>query len=289
MGRKDLYTLFFLSPFFFFFIMFLIVPIAYSLAISFTNMSGLHPYTDFIGLHNYLKTLQNPLFLTSLRNVAMILFIQVPVMTLIALALALLLNSELVKGRNIFRPIIYLPLCTSTVVASLMWNFMYGKDYGLINTLLSNVGLPKVDWVTDSRVALYSIMNVITWRWIGWNMVLFLAGLAAIPQEIYDSAKLDAGRFQTVRYITLPLLKPMMVVSIILSINGSLQTFTEPLMLTGGGPGYSTQTLIMSVWRFAWGMFSYGYAAAASWIVGLIVFFAAIIYIRYVAKGWSWR
>ncbi|MEM0506776.1 MAG: sugar ABC transporter permease [Thermosphaera sp.] len=245
------------------------------------KLTGQLPQLSYNQLDNYLRVFRDPIFWAGLSNVFLILCIQVPIMTLLALMLALLLNSPLILGKKLFRSIIYFPITVSLVLAAIFWSYMYGKDFGLINLTLSSMGLQKVGWLVDKSIALYSIMNVITWRWTGWNMLLFLAGLQAIPEELYEAAKIDgAGRFQIVRRISLPLIKPVLIFSIVLSINGSLQTFAEPWVLTGGGPAYSTYTVVLNIYRYMFGVGDMGLAAAMSLTLGLITIVTAVTFIR---------
>jgi len=281
-------TFFFLFPFLVVFLTFTIIPIVYTIFMSFYQvklMGQQLPQLSYTQLENYYRVFRDPIFWAGLSNVFLILAIQVPIMTLLALIAALLLNSPLISRRNLFRSIIYFPITVSLVLAAIFWNYMYGQDFGLINPTLSSMGLPKVGWLVDSSVALYSIMNVITWRWTGWNMLFFLAGLQAIPKELYDAVKVDgASRLQTTRYVVIPLLKPVLIFSIVLSINGSLQTFAEPWVLTSGGPVYSTYTVVLNIYRYMFGIGNLGLAAAMSLVLGLMVIVMALIFIRVVRR-----
>jgi lactose/L-arabinose transport system permease protein len=281
------YLILFLLPFFILFLTFNILPILYTFFVSFhkVQFSAGGASLSFVGFTNYLQVFNDPLFWTGLRNVLLILGIQVPVMTGLALILALLLNSPLITGKSFFRSIIYFPLTISLVLAAIYWSFMYGKDFGLINLILSRLGFPKIGWLVDPKIALYSIMNVITWRWTGWNMLLFLAGLQSIPKELYEAASIDgAGRLQTTLHIVIPLLKPVLIFSIVLSINGSLQTFAEPWVLTGGGPAYSTYTVVLNIYRYMFSVGNLGLAASMSLVLGAITIVLAVLFIRVVRR-----
>lgn len=280
MPKNDAKTpFFFLLPYFALFFIFFAFALFYSLAISPTNMS---PGRDleFTGVANYARLLGDPLVWNGLKVVSTVLFIQVPIMTGFALILALLVSSPLIKGRTIFRTIFIIPIMTSLVVATLMWYPMLGERYGLINTTLRSVGLSGFRWLLDPTLALLSVHTVITWRWTGYNMIILLAGLQAIPRELYDAAALDAGRLQTVRRITLPLLKPMIIFSVIFSIIGSLQTFAEPLVLTGGGPGFATHTILMRIYNLAFIQGQFGYAAAVSWLLAVITICGSFFFLK---------
>lgn len=269
----------FISPYFILFFAFFAFAIGYALIVSFTNM-GPGGGTEFVGLKNYARLLGDPLFWNGLKVVSTVLFIQMPIMTGLALILALLVNSPLLKGGGVFRTILVLPMLTSLVVAGLLWYPMLGEQYGLFNTALGDIGLPTFSWLLDSKLALFSVHNAITWRWTGYNMIIFLAGLQAIPKELYDAASLDAGRLQMIRHITLPLLKPMIIFSVIFSIIGSLQTFAIPLVLTGGGPGFATKTVMMRIYDLAFGQGQFGYAAAMAMVLAAIALCGAFFLIR---------
>ena len=198
---------FFLLPFLILFLLFLVFPLFYSMFISTTNMS-LSPDYEFKGVEHYQYLLggKDPLFLAGFQFIAVLMFIQVPIMTVLAIALAIILNSTLIKGRTIFRAAIVIPMMATVVVSAIIWGRMFSPGFGLINNVLRSVGLPGQPWLLESLLARFSIIIVILWRWTGYNMILFLAGLQAIPRELYDAATLDAGRLQAVRHITLPLL-----------------------------------------------------------------------------------
>jgi len=241
---------------------------------------SLSPTYEFRGIANYQYVLggRDTLFLAGFRFLSILMFTQVPIMTVLAIALAIILNSALVKAKVIFRTAIVLPMMTSIVVSAITWDYMFGERFGLINNFLRMAGLPGQPWLLTSFFARASIIMVMLWRWTGYNMILFLAGLQAIPEELYDAAKLDAGRLQAVWYITLPLLKPMIIFATIMNIVGCLQCFAEPYILTRGGPGNATYSVLMRIYNMAFGQYQFGYAAAGSWVLALVAICASVLF-----------
>src|SRR3972149_2220940 len=273
--------LFFLLPYLILFLLLFAFALSYSLILSFTNMSPGRPL-EFTGATNYVRLFGDPLVWNGFKVVSTVLFIQVPIMTGLALILAILLSSPLIRGKTIFRTIFIIPVMTSLVAATLMWYPMFGENYGVINLVLTGIGLPGFKWLLDPTLALVSIFTVITWRWTGYNMIMFLAGLQAIPRELYDAAALDAGRLQTVRHITLPLLKPIIIFSVVFSIIGSLQLFAEPYVLTGQGTsaGFATYTVAIRLYNIGFIQGQFGYASAIGWFMALIAVCGTFFFLK---------
>lgn len=263
-------------------ITFLFYPIIYSLYLSTMSSRGI--VQKFVGLNNYLKLFNDQMFLIALKNTFTILIIQVPIMLFLALVLATILNDKSIKFRGVFRTGIFLPAVTSLVAYSVLFKMMFSLD-GFINTSLINLHIIKepVPWLLDPFWAKVTLIIAMTWRWTGYNMVFYLSGLQNIPYEIYESAEMDgANKIQQFFYITIPMLKPIIVFTTIMSTIGTLQLFDEPMNLSSGGvtassigPGNSLLTLSVYIYNLAFKyMPNFGYAAAVSYV---IVFFAAIL------------
>jgi lactose/L-arabinose transport system permease protein len=277
--KSELLSYFFILPYFALFALVYLFPMIYSFYISFTNYRLGKPMT-FTGLENYFKAFTDPIFLEGFKNVFLMILIQMPIMLGISLVLAVLINMREVRFKIFWRTTITLPVLTSLVTASIMWYNIFGANFGLLNKLLMYFGLKPLDWFHDPTLALGLIFNNITWRWIGWNMLILLAGLQAIPLELYEAARIDgSGYIQTFRYITLPLIKPSFIVALTFSIVGSINTFDEVYVLTGGGPGYSTYTVLMRIYD-AFTRNFWGYSAALSWIVATVSFIASYFYVK---------
>lgn len=259
----------FIAPALILFALFTIYPIFSSFMLSFQTMDA--GEYSFTGLSNYTRLLEDDIFWTALGNTGIILIIQVPVMILLALVLANALNSQLLKLRGLFRVSFFLPAVTSLVAYSILFSIIL-QDEGIMNTLLGFIGIDPIQWLGDPFWAKVSIIVAMTWRWTGYNMVIFLAALQSLSHEVYEAADLDgANRFQKFFHVTVPQLKPVILFATILSTIGTLQLFDEPFNLTKGGPADSTMTLGLYIYQNGFEYFDFGYASAVAYVVVLLV------------------
>ena len=272
------WPLLFVSPFFVLFATFGLYPIAYSLWLSFRDWSLVGPARS-VGIDNFRALFHDDLFWQSMLNSVLLFFIYVPLMTLLAVVLASLLNSRYVRLQGFWRAVIFVPnIMASTVAAAFTFQLMLDTNNGYANRLLGFVGVSPVPWLDDVWWARISVGLLVFWAWLGFNMLIMLAGLQAIPPELVESARVDgAGPAQIFRRITVPLLRPQIVFSLTLSIIGTFQLFTEPYILTGGGPANATETPVLEIWRNTFSFLRVGYAAAMSY-----VFLAAIVLVTLV-------
>ena len=236
--------------------------------------SGVANNLHFTGLRNYIRLFQDERFLYSVRNVFIYLIFQVPIMLLLALVLASILNDTRLKYRGLFRTMVFLPCATALVSSALIFKSIFGMD-GIINHWCLQLGLlsePK-NWLTDPVWAKIIIIICITWRWTGYNTVFFLAGLQNIDSQVYEAARIDgASTFHQFTKITLPLLRPVILLTSIMSINGTLQLFDEVKNLTGGGPGNETITISQYIYDLSFRLNpQFGYAAAISYVILIMV------------------
>lgn len=225
--------------------------------------------------YNYKRMFQDQLFLRSVGNTFLYLLIEVPIMLILAILLAQILNNKDLKFKGFFRTCVFLPCATSLVSYSLIFKSMFATQ-GLINTILLNLGLieENINFLGTPGTAKAVIIIALIWRWTGYNMVFFLAGLQNIEYSVYEAAKIDgANGWQTFWQITVPLLKPTIVMTVIMSINGTLQLFDESMNLTKGGPANSTITMSHYIYNssFGQGVANFGYACAMSFFVLLLV------------------
>lgn len=236
---------------------------------------------QFGGMTNYLRILEDATFRQCLFNTFFYLIIQVPVMLIIALALASMLNNKHLRCKGLFRTAIFLPCATSLVSYSMIFRSMFAND-GLINTLIRGLGGNPIMWFANAWTARFVIIFALIWRWTGYNMVFYLSGLQNIEYSVYEAAKIDgATPFQSFFKITIPLLKPTILLTTIMSTNGTLQLFDESLNLTNGGPGKSTMTLSHYIYNTSFVQTpKFGYAAAMSIIVLVMVAVLAIIQMK---------
>ncbi|MEH7584511.1 sugar ABC transporter permease, partial [Priestia megaterium] len=231
----------FIAPALLLFALFTIYPIFSSFILSFQSMEG-GKYV-FTGLSNYTRLLGDDIFWKALGNTGIILIVQVPVMILLALVLANALNSQLLRLKGFFRVSFFLPAVTSLVAYSILFSIIL-QDEGIMNTILGFFGIDAIQWLGDPFWAKVSIIVAMTWRWTGYNMVIFLAALQSLSHEVYEAADLDgANRIQKFFHVTVPQLKPVILFATILSTIGTLQLFDVPFNLTKGGPADSTMTL----------------------------------------------
>lgn len=263
-----------LAPALVIYLLFAIVPILISFYYSVMDWDG---FTDmkFIGLANFQEALTDPVFWSSLMNnllvVATSVFGQIP----LALFFALLLNRNL-KGGKIFRTLGFLPVVISTVIISLVWGMLYNSRRGLFNKLLESVGLDQLaqNWLGDPKWAMISVCITIIWQFVGLYLIIFLAALQNIPQEIYEAAEIDgASEMKKTFFITLPMMRNSIMVAVILCISGSLRTFDLIYVMTSGGPGHSTEVLAMYMFDQTFSSTRYGYGSALS----IFIFFFSLL------------
>ena len=243
--------------------------------------TGLGVNLKFGGFTNYARILKDPTFRGTLFNTFFYLIIQVPIMLVLALALASMLNNKDLRFKGIFRTCIFLPCATSLVSYSMIFRSMFAND-GFINTVLRGFGLSPIMWFANAWTARLVIIIALVWRWTGYNMVFYLSGLQNIEYSVYEAAKIDgASPIQTFFKITVPLLKPTILLTTITSTNGTLQLFDESLNLTNGGPGKSTMTMSHYIYNTSFVQSpNFGYAAAMSIIILVMVAILALLQMK---------
>lgn len=254
-------------------------PILAAFAISLTSWDLLTPPT-FVGLENFAGLLRDDRFLQALRNTSFYTAVSVPLGLVLSLALALPLNARL-RGIAWLRTAFFLPVVSSTVAVALVWAWIYSPDQGLLNVVLRQIGLPTSKWISDPFWAMPAVIAMSVWQGLGIGIIIFLAGLQAIPEELYDAAEVDgAGALARLRHVTLPLLTPSIFFTGILSFIGAFQVFEQIYVLTSGRPSGGTITLVYFIYENGFRFFKMGYASAASWILFLIVAVLTLIYFR---------
>ena len=243
--------------------------------------TGIGINLTFGGVANYLRILKDPTFKQCLFNTFFYLIIQVPVMLVLALALASMLNNKHLRFKGLFRTAIFLPCATSLVSYAMIFRSMFAND-GFINTVLRGMGADPIMWFANAWTARAVIIIALIWRWTGYNMVFYLSGLQNIEYSVYEAAKIDgASPLQSFFKITVPLLKPTILLTTIMSTNGTLQLFDESLNLTNGGPGKTTMTLSHYIYNTSFVQSpNFGYAAAMSIIVLIMVAILAVIQMK---------
>ena len=245
-------------------------PMVQALILSFQKGTG--SAVQPAGFANYARILKDATFQQCLFNTIFYFVIQVPIMLILALILAQLLNSPDIKGKGIYRTMIFLPCATSLVSSSMIFKSLFAND-GLVNRVLSTVGIPTVDWFQNAWAARWVIVIALIWRWTGYNMVFYLAGLQNIDYSIYEAARIDgASPIQQFIHLTIPLLKPTILLTAIMSTSGTLQLFDESVNLTAGGPGKATMTLTHYIYNISFVETpKFNYAAALSVFILVVV------------------
>ncbi len=233
---------------------------------------------------NYIRMFQDKIFITTLGNTYLYLIVQVPIMLVLAILLAQLLNNKDLKCRGLFRTMVFLPCATSLVSYSLIFKSLFAKE-GLINMLLMKLGLisQNINFIGETNTARMVIILALIWRWTGYNMVFYLAGLQNIEYSVYEAAKIDgATGWKTFWHITVPLLRPTIIMTFIMSINGTLQLFDESMNLTSGGPANSTMTMSHYIYdnSFGQGVGNFGYSSAMAFLVFIMVAILAFINLK---------
>jgi lactose/L-arabinose transport system permease protein len=269
----------FIAPFYLLYGGFMLYPVVYSFWLSFQDWRGQRG-TVFVGLDNYGRLMADDLFWTSLLNTVVIGLMYVPLMLLLALVLAVVLNSALFRLRTFFRAAVFAPYITATVIMALVFALIY-DDQGILNSFLGLVGIGPIPWTNSTEWSKVSVAGLLLWHWTGYNMVLMLAGLQTIPHDLYEAAGIDgASARQKLVSITIPLMRPVILFTAILSTIGTFRIFAEPYILTGGGPLNSSLTVLLYLYQQAFQGFKLGYASAMAYVVVGLVFVLSMIQFR---------
>jgi len=259
-------------------------PVLASLAMSFTDIRSADVRdplgVDLVGFANYAKLFSDELFGRAVGNTAIVVLAGVPLTLALGLAAAIGVNSGLTRFRSVFRVGYYLPVVTSIVAVAVVWRFLLQPESGLVNSLLRLAGIDGPNWLASTTLALPSIIAMIVWRGLGFQMIIFLAGLQAIPRELYEAAKVDgAGPWRQFLHVTLPSLRPTLLFASVVGMIGLLFVFEEPFVMTRGGPLDATTTVSFQIYsQFGFG--NYGYAAAMSYALFLAVVLLSILQFR---------
>lgn len=265
------------------FVLFAVVPMGQAVYYSLFNWNGLGPLDEFIGLANYEQAIGDSVFRAAIGHNFLILALSLAVQLPLGLGIALMLNRPL-RGRSVLRTLIFVPYVLAEVIAGVIWLLML-QPRGVVDEILASLGLgwARQLWLGDQEIALYTLFVVLTWKYVGFAILLFLAGLQGVPEELHEAAALDgAGWWQIQRSITIPLLGPTIRIWAFLSMIGSLQLFDMVWILTGGGPGNATQTMVTYLVQQGFDRGRLGFGTAAAVILFLISLAVALVYQRFV-------
>jgi multiple sugar transport system permease protein len=278
--RIDLAGWGFVLPFLIFFALFLVWPVFFGLRMSFFNwsISG-KGMSDFLGLANYQELFADTNFWSSLGVTLLFTVISTPILVVLALALALLVNRA-IPAQWLFRTVFFAPFVLPVSVVALIWNWLYQPGFGLINGALTAIGLKEVNWLSDPNIALISVIILTVWWTIGFNFVLYLAGMQQIPQELNESATIDgANTWDRIRYVTIPLLSRTTTLIVILQVIASLQLFQQAFLLynQSGGPNFAARTIVQYIYESGFTSFRIGFASAVSYVFFLVILVVSVI------------
>jgi ABC-type sugar transport system permease subunit len=258
-------------------------PLAFTVYLAFHEWSLVGEARPFVGLANFRELARDPLFWRTLWNTALY-TTYVPITMALALGLALLLNRRR-GGERLLRTVVFLPFVTSAVAIAIVWQWMFNPDFGLANYLLGLVGVPSIDWLGSARTALFAIILVTVWTQVGYQMIVFLAGLQGIPQTYYDAALVDgASPWQRFRHVTLPLLRPVVLFVLVTGIISGFQVFTLVYMMTEGGPLHSTDVIVYRIYQTAWEFLRFGSASAMALVLFGVLLVVTVVQFKLLGK-----
>ena len=273
-ARRDIVGYIFVFPALLCFIIFVLIPLILSLVLSFYKTDMFFMDMESVGFANFGRVFRDTLFWRSIGNILLYTLMAVPMNVILSLVLAALVNSK-IRGSKVFRLLFYLPSITSTVAASIVWLWLMNPAYGLLNEILNAFGLPDATWLSHSSTALISVTLITVWQGVGGNMIIFVAALQNVPQQLYEAAKLDgAGPFTMFFRITIPMLMPTMYFILTMTLIGAFQLYDQVYVLTSGGPANATLTPVYLIWQNSFGENAgaqAGYAAAQSFIIFVII------------------
>lgn len=271
--------------------LFFFLPVVAALLLSFTDFD-IYSLADirnlrFVGLDNYITLLQTPLFWKALGNTLYFVLLGVPLSIALSLGAALLINSKLARFKGLFRTLYFAPVVTTLVAVAVIWRYLLHTKYGLINWGLGGIGIDPVDWLGDPNWAMPAIVIFAVWKNFGYNMIILLAGLQTIPDDLYEAAQIDgAGRWAQFRHVTLPALAPVMLVVSILTMAGYFQLFAEPYVMTQGGPVESTVSVLYFMFEQGFKWWNLGFATSVAFVLFLILFAITIVQLK-LSQRWS--
>lgn len=272
----------FLSPALGVIAVFFALPVAAAFVLSFTDFDiyalGHWEYIRFVGFQNYLRIVETPLFWTALKNTFYFVLVGGPLSVAVSLGTALMLNSKLAQWKSVYRTMYFLPVVTSLIAVAIIWRYLYHPAHGLLNYLLSFAGISPLDWLGDPDLAMPAIIVMAVWKNFGYNMLIFIAGLQNISEDLYEAAHLDgASWWQQFNQITIPMLKPTTVFIVMITIIGYFQLFAEPYVMTQGGPLNATTSIVLLMYEQGFRWWSMGYAAAIAFVLFLIIMLFTVV------------
>lgn len=276
---------FFLAPAMITIFIFFLLPVIAALLMSFTDFDiyslGNLSFAQFVGFRNYIDIFNDPLFWTSLKNTLYFVIVGGPLSIAVSLAAALLINSKLVRFKSFFRLVYFIPVVTTLVAVSVLWRFIYHPRFGILNYFLGFIGIHGIDWLGNPKWAMPAIILMAIWKNFGYNMIIFIAGLQNIPEDLYEAASLEgASAWNQFKNITLPMLAPTTLFVGIITMIGYFQLFAEPYIMTQGGPLNSTLSIVLYMYQEGFRWWNMGYSAALAFILFFIILVVSLIQLK---------
>ncbi|MGB3260132.1 carbohydrate ABC transporter permease [Paenisporosarcina sp.] len=277
--KKNYSAYLFLLPKLILFVLFVAIPVIWAFVLSFQEYKIFG--SEFVGLDNYIKVFQSEAFLVALKNTLLFTVVTVPFSVLSALVIASMIFVLGKVSQSFFRSAFYLPTVTSMVIIAMVWRWMYNYEFGLFNYILGWFGIEQINWLGQSSSALWALIIMQCLIPFGVGIIMYLASMGSISHSLYEAARMDgASSFKQWLHITIPLLKPTTLYLVLLSTIGSFQVFTQIIMMTGGGPGNATETLVHLIYKTGFRDFEFGLAAAQSVVLFVIILIFSIIQFR---------
>jgi len=261
---------------------FFVVPVISAVVMSFTDFDiyalGNLSYVRFVGFSNYIRIFETPLFWTALKNTFYFVLVGGTLSVAVSLGMALMVSSKLAKFKPFFRTVYFLPVVTNLVAVSVVWRYLYHPAHGLLNLALSWIGITPIDWLGNPYAAMPAIIVMAVWKNFGYNMLIFIAGLQNIPDDLYEASHIDgANAWQQFIHVTLPMLTPTTVFVVMMTIIGYFQLFAEPYVMTQGGPMNSTMSIVLMMYEQGFRWWNMGFAAAIAFVLFAVILFFTLI------------
>ncbi|HEX5415739.1 MAG TPA: sugar ABC transporter permease [Chloroflexota bacterium] len=286
--RRNLTAYLMISPFMVLFIIFHFIPFFWAIWLS--SLKGLlvQPDKSFVGFQNYAALTTDTITVQVFRNSFEYTIAVVPIAVVTSIAMAFLISNRFVRFRSFFRGVVYFPLLASGAAVALVWSYILAPKFGLLSYLLSMVGLPDIYWLSDPKLALWAILLVNWWAGIGFHVILFLAAMLGIPREMQEAARVDgANAWQTAIRVTIPLMQPVILFSVVMGTIWAFQLFDTVFVMTQGGPAYSTATIVWYIYSYAFRYSQVGMAAAMGVVLLLIIMPISLIQMRVLRRNWD--
>ena len=271
------------SPYLIYVVVFVLFPVIFCFFLTFQKWNIIAPM-HFIGVKNYTRLFHDRLFWKAIGNTLKFLLLHIPLQLVVSLLLAELLNRK-IRAIAFFRGSFFLPVIVSGVVVTILWQQLFGYDAGIFNRVLAFFGIPKIGWLVNPKMAIYSIAIMATWKNLGLYVILFLIGLQTVPPQYYEAAKLEgATRWQQFIHITLPMINPTIFMVVILSTIGGFSLFIEPFIMTGGGPLNQTLSAVLYIYKQAFQYYNMGYSATLGFFYAIMIMTVVVLQKRFIEK-----